>query len=313
MAATKRSGGGESGSDTDASEKLKRLERLTADDVIALACEARGARARAAENWRRGMRGASRIDWPLGMFEDAARGNEVDVFQFNHPGACPDATGEADDCIEGGSGTSSGMNVSSLSSSSSKYRSGGMQHVWLCDLHPLAFSRVESDASSAAARTAAGSGSDSGSDSMRDVALEKQILALQGSITQLAARSEEGGISSASGREAAVTDLAAHDAGQRPTPAPPPIITAPTPSRADGGLFNFASQCMWSDTLTPDQKETARVLRSIVRGKHASVTQESANAAFKSYLKLGEHTSWKQVDVAFYGLALQDMKEDLGL
>ena len=70
---------------------------------------------------------------------------------------------------------------------------------------------------------------------------------------------------------------------------------------------------MSSDTLTSAQKDTARDLRTIARGKHATVTQEAANAVFKSYLKLGDHTSWKQIDMAFYGLALEDMKEDLGL
>lgn len=81
----------------------------------------------------------------------------------------------------------------------------------------------------------------------------------------------------------------------------------------DGGLFNFASQCMSSDSLTVDEKKTAGVLRTIARGKHASVTKEAANVVFKSYLSLGNHTTWKQVDSAFYGLALSDMKEDLSL
>ena len=218
MAAIERSGGGESGSATAASENLKRLEELSPDDAIALACEARGARMRAAENWRRGMRGAIRIDWPLGMFADAARSSEVDVFQFNHPEASPVVSGEVDEGTKSGSGT----HVSS--SSSSKYP------VWLCDLHPLAFSRTESDARGVAASTAAGGGSDSSNHGARDSTLEKQIIELQGSITQLAAQSA-GDMGSASSREAASATPVARDvvdrgaSGDLPRSESPPSVT----------------------------------------------------------------------------------------
>jgi len=95
------------------------------------------------------------------------------------------------------------------------------------------------------------------------------------------------------------------------TATPPPM--APTPSRMGGGLFNFASQCTSSDSLTADEKEFAVVLRTIARGKHDSVTKEAANVAFMNYLNLGDHASWKQIPSENYSLALSDMKEDLDL
>ena len=133
---------------------------------------AHGARARAAENWRRGMRSASYIEWPSGMFADAARGDTVDAFQFNHPEANPYAA-------DGGSHSQRGNSGDGGSGDSTKRwrKKKGAPELWLCDLHPLAFADPSADGNSGAANVGGGAAFEGGAVEQQLRSLEDRLVA----------------------------------------------------------------------------------------------------------------------------------------
>ena len=272
-------GGGKDGSRDKT--RRDRLEEFMFDDAIALACEARGARLRAADNWRRGMRGASRIEWPSGTFADAARGDQVDAFQFNH------SQGNANGG-NGGSGEAGGGGNKSK---------GRAAWVWLCDLHPLAFLRRDADDSSPLPRgTPATAGRSTLEGAAENLSLQKQLLTLEGTINQL-----KDGLSTprASGK-------ASHDKGNAAAAAAKDGIVGDTDGGGadqgdtdeegrDGGLRSFLQEL--AATVEGGKRAQVKALRTSIRnadqGQGAVDMRDTALREFEYYITSSGSRSWK--------------------